>query len=119
MGGGPDWLFVPGGHIGFDAHTSAQIREWLTSHDTGWVPASLNDFDPAKTHVLTDNCAVEIDGDRIVVTFERKPGDTETTIYIQRPLSSGERLFWSHIIEQVKTPNPAFKRDSPRSGRAP
>lgn len=108
-GGGPDWLFVPSGHIDFDAHTAAQIREWLTSHDTGWVPAYLKDFNPAKTQLLTDNCAVEIDGGRIVVSFERKPEDTDTTVYIQRPLSSDERLFWDHIIEQIKTPNHALQ----------
>jgi hypothetical protein len=100
-GGGPDWLFVSGGHINFDANRASLIREWL-AHDTDWKSASLSDFDPAKTQLLTDNCAVEIDGDRIVVSFERDKKDTDSTIYVQRRLSPSERSFWNTNIEQIK-----------------
>ena len=104
-GRGPNWLFVQGGHIEFDDNSAAQIREWLASHEAGWAPASLNDFDPNKTQLLTSNSAVEIDGNRMLVSFERKADDTDTTIYIQRPLSSDERLFWDSIVERIKEHN--------------
>jgi len=105
-GGGPDWLFVSGGHINFDANTASLIREWLITHDTDWKSASLSDFDPAKTQLLTDNCAVEMDGERIVVSFERDKKDTDSTIYIQRLLSPSERSFWNTVIEQIKMQTP-------------
>ncbi len=102
-GGGPDWLFVSGGHINFDANTAILIREWLIAHGNDWKSASLRDFDPAKTQLLTDNCAIEIDGDRIVVSFERDKKDTDSTIYLQRRLSPSERSFWNTVIDQIKT----------------
>jgi hypothetical protein len=101
--GGPDWLFVPDGHINFDANTASLIREWLIAHDTDWKSASLSDFDPAKAQLLTDNCAIEIDGHRIVVSFERDKKDTDSTIYVQRLLSPSERSFWNTLIERIKT----------------
>jgi len=108
-GGGPDWLFVSGGHINFDKPTATAIKEWLIKHDTDWKPASLSDFDPAKTQLLTDNSAIEIDGDRIVVSFERSKKDTDTTTYIQRRLTSSEQSFWDSLIEHIKTPNDAAR----------
>ena len=108
-GVGPNWLFVSGGHIDFDAHTASLIKEWLNTHDTGWMPASLDDFSPAKTQLLTSCCAVEIDGGRLVITFERDPKNTDSTIYIQRPLSLDEQSFWNHIVERIKTPNNALR----------
>jgi hypothetical protein len=101
-GGGPDWLFVSGGHINFDGSTASLIRAWLIAHDTDWEPASLSDFDPVKTQLLTDNCAVEIDGSRIVVSFERDKQDSNSTIYVQRRLSPSERSFWNAVIEKIK-----------------
>ena len=102
-GGGPDWLFVSGGHINFDANAASLIKEWLIAHDTGWKSAALSDFDPAKTQLLTDGSAIEIDGDRIVVSLERDKKDTDSTIYVQRLLTPSERLFWNAVIEQIKT----------------
>jgi hypothetical protein len=102
-GGGPDWLFVSGGHINFDANTASLIREWLIAHDADWKAASLRDLDPAKSQLLTDNCAIEIDGDRIVVSYETDKKDTDSTIYVQRLLSPRERSFWNTVIEQIKT----------------
>jgi hypothetical protein len=102
-GGGPDWLFVSNGHINFDANTAGLIRAWLMAHNTDLKSASVSDFDPDRTQLLTDNCAVEIDGDRIVVSFERDKKDTDTTVYVQRRLSSSERSFWNTVIEQIKT----------------
>jgi hypothetical protein len=102
-GGGPDWLFVSGGHIDFDANTASLIRGWLIAHNTDWKPASLSDFDAHKTQLLTDNCAVEIEGDRIVVSFERDKKDTDSTVYVQKRLSPSERSYWNTVIEQIKT----------------
>jgi hypothetical protein len=112
-GGGPDWFFVTGGHINFDGPTASAIKQWLITHDTDWKPASLSDFDPAKTQLLTDNSAVEIDGDRIVVSFERSKTDTDTTTYIQRRLTSSEQSFWNALIEQINTPNHAVQSTEP------
>ena len=118
-GGTPNWLFVPGGRIDFDAGTADTIRDWLVTHDTGWISAVSGDFDPAKTQLLTDNSIVEVDGSRLVVTFERVPEDTDTTIDIQRPLSSDERLFWERIIARIKAPNHALQRAEAGGGPSP
>jgi hypothetical protein len=104
-GGGPNWLFVSGGHIDFDARTAGLIKEWLNTHDTGCMPASLDDFSPAKTQLLTSCCAVEIDGDRIVISFERDPKDSDSTMYIQRQLSLDEQSFWNRVVDRIKTAN--------------
>lgn len=101
-GGGVDWLFVPGGHIDFDAHTATLIRDWLVAHDADWKSAALSDFKPSKPQLLTDNSSVEIDGNRIVVSFERDKKDTDSTIYLQRLLSPSERSFWNSVIEHIK-----------------
>ena len=98
----PHWLFAPGGHINFDANTAGIIRRWLATHSSDWRPASLSDFDPVKTQLLTDSSAVEIDGARIVVTFERNKKDDDSTVYIQRLLSPSDRAFWDGIIEQIR-----------------
>jgi len=70
----------------------------------------LSDFDPVKTQLLTANSAVEIDGERIVVTFERVEKDYDSTVYIQRPLSSSEQSFWSNIVNQIKLAGTYEKR---------
>jgi hypothetical protein len=103
-GGGPDWLFVPGGHLNFDGTTADVIRKWLIAHDTDWEPAHLSDFGHGKPQLLTGDSAVEIDSDRIRVSFSRDEKDSDSTIYIQRRLSPNERSFWDAVIEQIKTP---------------
>jgi len=103
----PNWLFVPGGHITFDAHEAHLIRQWLTTHCSGWKSASLEDFSPAKTQLLTAKCGIEIDTDRIVITFERDQKDLDSTIYLQRALSLAEQDFWRRIISGINAPNQA------------
>ena len=101
-GGGPDWLFVPGGHVKFDATTASLIRDWLTTHAADWAPASIKDFSPAKRQLLTDNCGIEIDGNRIVISLDRDKEDSDSTVYIQRRLSPSETSFWNTTIDQIK-----------------
>jgi hypothetical protein len=109
----PNYLFAPGGHINFDANTADLIRGWLAAHGSDWRAASLSDFDPVKTQLLTANSAVEIDGERIVVTFERVVKDYDSTVYIQRPLSPSEKSFWSNIVNQIKLAGTYEKRLGP------
>jgi len=115
-GSGPNWLFVfdQRGHINFGAQEAHLISEWLRTHEAGWKPASIRDFDSAKTQLLTAKCGVEIDGDRIVLTYERDKRNPDSTIYIQRSLSPDEQSFWSRIIAQIKTPNKALEATATR-----
>jgi len=101
--GSPDYLFAPGGHINFDANVANLIRDWLAAHGSDWRAASLSDFSPAKTQMLTAGSGIEIDGDRIVVTFERTKKDYDSTVYLQRPLSQSEQSFWSSVVNQIKS----------------
>jgi len=101
--GPPNYLFAPGGHIDFDANTAELIRRWLAAHRPHWRAASLSDFDPVKTQLLTANSVVEIDGERIVVTFESDAKDLGSTVYIQRPLSPSDQLFWSNVVNQIRS----------------
>jgi hypothetical protein len=103
-GGGPDWLFVPGGHLTFDATTADQISNWLVAHDTDWEPAHLSDFGHGEPQLLIGDSAVEIDSDRIRASFDRNENDGDSTIYMQRRLSPSERSFWDTVIEQIKMP---------------
>jgi hypothetical protein len=56
---------------------------------------------------LTAKCGIEIDADRIVITFERDQKDLDSTIYLQRALSLAEQDFWRRIISEIKAPNHA------------
>jgi hypothetical protein len=103
-GGGPDWLFVPGGHITFDAETADRISKWLVAHDTDWAPAHLSDFGHGEPQLLIGDSAVEIDSHRIRGSFDRNENDGDSTIYMQRQLSPSERSFWDTVIEQIKKP---------------
>jgi hypothetical protein len=105
---GPNWLFVHDErkHIDFDAHEAHLMSEWLVTHQDGWESASIKDFDTAKTQLLTAKCAIEIDGDRIVLRCETdQKKDPDSTIYIKRSLSSDEQSFWSRTIAHIETPN--------------
>jgi hypothetical protein len=106
-GGGPDWLFVPGGHLAFDATTADLISRWLVAHDTDWEPADLSDFGHGKPQLLIGDSAVEIDSDRIRASFDRNEKDGDSTVYMQRRLSPSEQSFWDTVIEQIKMPIPA------------
>jgi hypothetical protein len=53
--------------------------------------------------MLTAGSGIEIDGDRIVVTFERTKKDYDSTVYLQRPLSPSEQSFWSSVVNQIKS----------------
>ncbi len=114
--GGPNKLFVPGGYITFDEREAERIQKWLLTHCSGWKSASLKDFSPAKTQLLTARSAIEIDADRIVVTFERDPKDLDSTIYIQRPLSEAEQGFWSRILSEIKPPNQSAQPTPTKGG---
>jgi hypothetical protein len=116
-GSGPNWLFVRDqrGHISFGANEAHLISKWLITHEAGWEPASIKDFDSAKTQLLTAKCAIEIDGDRIVLTCETDQRDPDSTIYIKRPLTPDEQSFWNQVITQIKTPNHAMQ---PTAGRS-
>lgn len=108
-GAGPNWLFVSRSkHVTVDASTAHLIGDWVTSHQAGWQFGSLDDFDPDKTQLLCDGCGIEIDGDRIVLTYDEVEHDPDSVIYIKRVLSPDEQTFWRGIISQIKTPNPEF-----------
>jgi hypothetical protein len=111
--GGPDWLFVPGGHITFDAETADRISKWLVAHDTDWAPAHISDFGQGKPQLLIGDSAVEIDSDRIRASFDRDENDGDSTIYMQRRLSPSERSFWDAVIEQIKMPIRANQSSEP------
>jgi hypothetical protein len=107
---GPHWLFVPHGHVDLGAEEVRLIGEWLIAHDTGWKPTSVLDFSPSKTQFLTANCVIEIDGDRIVVTYMRDAKDMDSAVYIQRSLSPDEQSFWNRIVAAAKNTNQPVQR---------
>ncbi len=107
---GPHWLFVPQGHVDLSAEEVHLIGEWLSAHDTGWKPASVLDFSPSKTQFVTANCVIEIDSDRIVVTYMRDEKDMDSAVYIQRSLSPDEQSFWSRIVAAAKSTNQPVQR---------
>jgi hypothetical protein len=107
---GPHWLFVPHGHVDLGAHEARLISEWLITHDTGWIPASVLDFNPSKTQFLTANCVIEIDGDRIVVSYMRDEKDSDSSVNIQRSLSPDEQSFWSGVVAAAKSTNQPVQR---------
>jgi hypothetical protein len=55
---------------------------------------------------LTANCVIEIDGDRIVVTYIRDEKDMDSAVYIQRSLSPDEQWFWNRIVAAAESNQP-------------
>jgi hypothetical protein len=107
---GPHWLFVPHGHVDLAAEEVRLISEWIIAHNTGWKPASVFDFSPSKPQFLTANCVIEIDGDRIFVTYMKDEEDSDSTVYIQRSLSSDEQSFWDRTVAAAKSTNQPVQR---------
>jgi hypothetical protein len=107
---GPHWLFVSQGHVDLGAEEVRLIGEWIVAHDTGWKPASVLDFSPSKTQFLTANCVIEINGDRIVVTYMRDQKDPDSAVYIQRSISPDEQSFWSRIVAAAQSTNQPVQR---------
>jgi hypothetical protein len=101
---------VPHGHVDLGAEEVRLISEWLITHDTAWLPASVLDFSPSKPQFLTANCAIEIDGDRIVVTYMRDEKDNDSAVYIQRSLLPDEQSFWNRIVAAAKSTNQPVER---------
>jgi len=107
---GPHWLFVPHGHVDLGAEEVRLIGEWLTAHHTGWKRASVLDFSPSKTQFLMANCVIEVDGNRVVVTYMRDESDNDSAVYIQRSISPGEQSFWNWIVTAAKSTNQPVQR---------
>ena len=63
------WLFDSGYRYDFDEHESLVIRDWITTHQTGWKFGSTSDFDPHKTQLLSDNYVIEINSNLIVFQY--------------------------------------------------
>jgi hypothetical protein len=63
------WLFDSGYRYDFDEHESLVIRNWITTHQTGWKFGSSNDFDPHETQLLSDNYVIEINSNLIVFQY--------------------------------------------------
>jgi hypothetical protein len=77
---------------------------------------SLARFSPAtclgqkRTTDATANCVIEIDGDRIVVTYMRDEKDMDSAVYIQRSLSPDEQSFLNRIVAAAETTNQTVQR---------
>jgi hypothetical protein len=104
------WMFDSGYRYDFDEHESLVIRDWITTHQTGWKFGSTSDFDPHKTQLLSDNYVIEINPDIIVFQYYKSQADlandpSDGFIVIKRLLSPEEQSFWKEQISQIGKSN--------------